>query len=331
MKVIINKSKDGMGNRIFSAITAKLYSMVTDRDLYIDWNDNVYSNDSSNSFNYFFDVPKCNFHIDNMKSYSVFPEIWKDRLNYNVDDIIKFSIRPYARYSSTCLKKIDYKQNILVAWMCIPEIYMFKKQLKYKFSEYRFKSENYIIKDIFNKYFVFNQSIINKIKCFKEKYFLKSKILGVQIRYTDKKINLNLIFKKINYLFKKSTIDKIFLATDNNIIIDKFKKKYNNIIFTSKWFPEDDKPLHNNDKCKDKIKNGEEVLIDLLLLKDCDYLLYSSKSSFARLASILSDIPEKNKIDIARMKFKYIIPKIIRRKIWEITEDLKLKFLSKKV
>jgi len=44
-KYVLIKGKEGLGNRILSALTGILYAEISGRKIYIDWSDDVYSNE----------------------------------------------------------------------------------------------------------------------------------------------------------------------------------------------------------------------------------------------------------------------------------------------
>ena len=92
-----------------------------------------------------------------------------------------------------------------------------------------------------------------------------------------------------------------------------FKHKFNNVITAEKWFPPSGRRLHQNwEECPDRLQNGIEALRDLYLLSQCESLIFSSKSSFGYLASLLNsqgkiyDVEQPSLTQKIRRKLKQI-------------------------
>jgi len=61
-KYVLVKAKGGMGNRMLCALTGLLYGQLTGRKVIVDWRDQAYSKDGTNSFSKFF--PHASAHSE---------------------------------------------------------------------------------------------------------------------------------------------------------------------------------------------------------------------------------------------------------------------------
>lgn len=106
---------------------------------------------------------------------------------------------------------------------------------------------------------------------------------------------------------------KIFLATDNKEVLDFYREKYPDIICRDKLYPNDkNKALHQTNELSDKFGMGVDALVEMYLLSECDYLIYSSRSSFSYISHLLSDIPESNVIDTEIVRGSFSFGNIVR-------------------
>jgi len=190
--------------------------------------------------------------------------------------------------------------------------YYFHQVTNYKLKDI-YRSKNvFFSKDIFKKnfskdlFYLSKNKIINQIKKkiikIKEKhlkeakkkirlFFSKKKILGVLIRGTTQKVAANhqlpincaeliVVIKKI---LNKEKCERIFLVTEDLEYFNLLKNKFKDIIifnksnkFEARFFS-----IHSiNEK---KINNfryclGKEILIDMLMLANCDILLSSDSN-----------------------------------------------------
>jgi hypothetical protein len=84
----------------------------------------------------------------------------------------------------------------------------------------------------------------------------------------------------------------IFLATDNRAVEKSFLRRYDRVVIHPKWYPRAaGEAIHGHYACPDKLRAAEDAFIDLYLLSRCDFLIYSSRTTFARCAAYISDQP----------------------------------------
>jgi hypothetical protein len=161
-----------------------------------------------------------------------------------------------------------------------------RQHFKGKFSELKNKTDMQILKDILNRHIFPNDDIRQKVDNFKNKKFTKN-MIGVHVRFTDMKTDAEKIMQTVDKIFRKGK-SAVFLATDSKEMVGRFRRKYGEVITTKKWYPPANERMHTNRNCLDREQNGREALVDMYLLAQCNSLVYSGKSSFGRLAELLS-------------------------------------------
>lgn len=186
----------------------------------------------------------------------------------------------------------------------------------------------------YNRYYTHDSKIFNEIKKrffnnFKLKDYLKKEIeefyqenlsgkitLGVQIRLTDMTSNHNVKkfhsyidrIKKI--LIQNSDINQVFLATDDETIIQEFQTKISvPVVYLKDIYRATKEKLDLNpyDRCDYIRENhlfllGKEVILDIFLLSKCDYILKSEISAVSQLSCLFSENIKKTFF----MKSKFI-------------------------
>jgi hypothetical protein len=310
-KYILVKGSCGLGNRILAAATAILYAQISGRKIIIDWTEGEYSAHDINVFPIFFDCPFVQNLAKLPESDSIFPEIWRGRLNQSFGGLKEeFKIKGSQSLSfDVC--KLDYPEDIIVFCAYYHRIPKMRNLFTGKFSYLAKMNDREILKNIISNYMNFQEDLIQQFQEFINKNFGKYN-LGVHIRYSDMKIPVNKIYDTVHRLKKKKNF-QIFLATDSQEIMQDFKHKFNNVITAEKWFPPSGRRLHQNwEECPDRLQNGIEALRDLYLLSQCESLIFSSKSSFGYLASLLNsqgkiyDVEQPSLTQKIRRKLKQI-------------------------
>jgi len=131
------------------------------------------------------------------------------------------------------------------------------------------------------KYFNYFENLFYK-NC-KQKINIKPKTLGIHVRQTDHWIHGSLLscdyyFEKIDEKIKY--YDYIFLATDENIIVDKFQKKYGDKLYLNEKIirSDDHNPIHTGKYPEHKEKLVEDVFIDSLTLAACDEIIITTSN-----------------------------------------------------
>lgn len=314
-KYIVVKGVAGMGNRILFLLVAMVYARITNRILIVDWRDGLYYENGINSFHEFFESPLVDKNQFIPIGKPVFPECWKNNENATIEKIcisngLSAHTGPGIRSMSIDINNLEYDQNVLFSYG-----YGFFLDYKKHFSdlpvEMKINDYRLFFKFLIKNYLHLKENIRTEADEFKKKYFGKITI-GIHIRQTDnirsetRRINIKKHVKIITKLIKKHPKAVIFLSTDNKNILDEYVKKYKNVVFTEKFFGNDiTEGLHHSKECKNKKNMAIEALKDMYLLSRCDYLVYSSKSSFGQVSSLFFDGKKNNLIDFDKKVYLY--------------------------
>lgn len=129
---------------------------------------------------------------------------------------------------------------------------------------------------------------VEKLLQEKRVFYQSHKILGVQIRRTDhykeiEQVNLSTYLSTIDRKIKK--YDYLFVATDDNNVLELLRKRYKSkLICNEVTRSDDDVAVHSNLKIHDRYKLGEEALLDCYCLSLCTHsILMQSNISYAAL------------------------------------------------
>lgn len=313
-KILIVKGKAGLGNRILAFLSGIVYAKLTKRELLVDWSDDMYSQDGVNSFQHFFTSPVVNSAQEvPHNAESIAPSAWKGNLARSVDGMIeKFGPRPHntVRYReeySIDFSKLDYREDVLVMFSYIFNWGQLEGHLKNGPKEWQGLGRGALTKKLLLDNLFLHKDIVRRVEEFKRGNFSRP-MIGVHVRCTDNqgdKFNCNKLPSLDRYpaiienILKEFPGAGIFLATDNEEILKSYQKKYQNVIATDKWFPgRSGKRLHGHGACPDRIQNGVEALVDMQLLAECDYLVFSSKPTFAQVARMRSKADESKIFDV---------------------------------
>lgn len=323
-KFLLIKERTGMSNRILNLLGSLLYAKITQRKLIVDWSDEAYSQDRTNVFSRLFTLAQVDFITEIPNTNSVLPKIWQGNLHKSVEEVLTLHgvnkkervVRSplfWSRYRIDVAR--NYNASILVRWSYFAEIHKLRRYFKSEFSGLKKLDDKTILKNLIKKYLVLEPNIQRRVDIFKEKNFVGKMIIGVHIRYTDRKNSFTQYPGIIHSILKGNPDAMIFLATDSLPVQRFFKEQFiGKIILTDKWFPDETSAtaqLHINPDCPDKLENGIQALVDMYLLASCDYLVCDQTSTFAYVVELLSDIPDLNIIDTSRHTFKRNFKKLV--------------------
>lgn len=316
-KYLIVKAKGGMGNRMMSAITGILYGQLTSRKTVIDWRDTTYSNDGSNVFSRFFNVPQVFPEAILPENATVYPDIWTGQLHKSMSSMISeydpdkhSSIFIHRKYSVD-VRKLRYDEDILVFWNYKHRVGDLRRHFWESANGFAGLSTVQIIRKALREQLCLHEDIRRRIADFKNKNWHQT-VIGLHIRYTDRKTSLARYMRPLQRFLKRSPHAHIFLATDNRQIQQEYYKRYKNVFSTPKWFPDGMSSMHHNPACPDRTIHGIEALVDMYLLADCDYLIYPGCSTFSWISRLLSDIPSERAVDTERFNLKVRLKNYIR-------------------
>jgi Alpha-(1,6)-fucosyltransferase N- and catalytic domains len=336
--LVIRAYPAGMGSCLRHVINGLIYAELTQRipvvfwkqeSLYYEANENLHELEN-NAFEYYFQ-PISSYSLDDIvdKNYTYFPPHWND-FNIGHTHEPSFFSPPFAlpctltfSGSNADVLVSAYWQETGLIQQIIPEDNHLKRLSYGEIYNYYFK-----------KYIRLKEHIIGQIGSFYAKYMCGYNMLGVHVRRTDKVDeivlpNLSRYIKAINTYIKSVNNAQIFLATDSNDVIEKFRKIYDNkIVFTDCIRSDDSSPIHLTSGSK-RLK-GEQILIDMYLLGKCNFyiglyfsnitpvviwMLKDPNASKNESTFISEGIPERFKkfISDSDKKYKYGIKKALNK------------------
>ncbi len=304
-KYLVVKAKGGMGNRMLCAVTGILYGRLTGRCTIIDWRDESYSNDGSNTFSRFFSCPDIYSETVLPGEATIRPKVWEGQLHRSMDEMVEeydadkhSSIFIHRKYSVD-IRKLDYDQDIIVFWHYTGRIRALKRRLCNRQDGFVGPDTNGIIRNVLTEQMKLSNEVRQRIDEYKAANW-PERVIGIHVRYTDRRTNLAKYERHLRRFLQRSPEAHIFLATDNRKVSQEYHQRFRNVFSTPKWFPDAMSPMHQNRSCPDKVANGIEALVDMYLLAECHCLIYSGYSTFSLISRILSDARIENIVDIDR-------------------------------
>jgi len=291
IKYLVVRGTGGIGNRIENTLTCILYAKLSNRVLFIDWSDPVFSEDGTNVFNRL-------FTLKNVAHVNELPQTVSDNLPATP---VFFTNKVFTR--------TDLKDDILQVRGPIHQINILREHFKGEFAGFKGKTDHEIMRELLTDNLILNENVKLKVDAFKNEHF-KGKMLGVHIRYTDAKRPLPSYHKGTEEMLRRHPDANIFLCTDNEKLVHEYRNKYGDVLVREKWFPDKEgATLYRNSDCPDRLQGCIDALIDLWLLSECDSLVYTGCSTFPAASLALANLPEENKFDIE--KIPYFISVII--------------------
>ena len=316
-KYLVVKAKGGMGNRMLCAITGILYGQLTNRKTIVDWSDESYSNNGSNTFARFFNAPQVFTETSLPEDGSIRPKIWRSNLSKSMSRMLHEydpdkhrSITIHRKYSID-VRRLDYDEDVVIFWYYTGRIKILKRHLHNPDLGLAGLNHAQIIRKVLHEQMQLQDNIRQRIREYKAVNW-PDNVIGIHIRYTDRKASLEKYEKHLCRFLKMYPDAHIFLATDNQQVNKEYHKRFKNVFSAPKWFPNGTNSMHQNEACPDKVANGIEALIDMYLLSDCNCLIYSGCSTFSLISRILSNARSENIVDIDRFNAKVKLKKLIR-------------------
>jgi hypothetical protein len=293
-RVLVLKGKAGLGNRLLSVLGGILYCQLHKRLLCVDWTDGTYASKGEDAFQMAF---RCDFptialsRIDAIGD--IHPPLWRGNLSLSVTEMIdKFhpnywndETAVFSNYSIR-FRSESLSDKVVVRWSYHDDLGEFFSQLGMTW--YTEKRRFFVLRGTLRKYLSFESELLMELEA-RSSEQLSGKTIGIHIRYTDNKAPLKVLLSRLDRLSREHIDAKIFLSTDSSAIEEKLRLLYpDRIIKTDKTRISQHEPLHRQG-LRDEAR--ESALLDMYLLSRCDFLIYSSRSTFGYCAALLSIQP----------------------------------------
>jgi ribonuclease HI len=315
-RVLVIKAKGGLGNRILSAVTGLLFADISGRAPQIDWRDGLYAPPGINAYPLLFDS-RAEVPVESLDDrHDVVPAIWSGVLSQHPGDLIW---RHYPDHHSdpfiyrrlcTDLKTPAEPTPVAVFWSYLPKMARLRGRWR-NLPALASMSEHEAMQHILRRDFTPNARIQKAVaSVFKD---VARPVIGVHIRYTDRKISLSAIRRAVRRLRRKLPTSPIFLATDNALVQEQIRAEFDNVIVNKKWLAADGAGLHIADEDRDVLHEAENALIDMWSLAQCDYLIHSRHSTFSVTAALVGAIPVNRQVDVDRLNLKVVTKRLFQR------------------
>ena len=314
-RVLIVKAKGGFGNRILSAATGVIVAELTGRTAIIDWRDGEYLPKGQDAYPLLFESPTGLTASGFDDRTDVVPAIWSGRLSEHPTDLIHSFYptehsNPFVyRKLSIDLARPDENSDLAVFWSYLPKMARVRHQLA-RSRRFHGMSPRDATREALKQYFRPNARVRSEVRALFEER--SRPIIGVHIRYTDRKVSLERIVSEVARLRNRVPAAAIFLATDNETVQAKFRATFSNVFVIDKVLGDDANSLHEHVELDDPLHEAENALIDMWALSSCDWLVHSRHSTFSVAAALIGDIPVSRQRDIDRWNMRVVIKRWIQ-------------------
>jgi len=303
-RILLIKGKGGLGNRILSAVCGLVFADLTGRLAVIDWRDGSYAPLGTNAYPLLFNTPltqPCDA-FDAVAT-PVSPPLWTGHLGLTPQAMIEKFV-PHSHSSPTgyrrlCtdLARLDAPDDIAVFWSYLPKFGRISRHLRLD-PRFASKSEKAIINDYLARFFTPNSRIFRQVNAVSTR--IGQPYIGVHIRYTDRKIPLEPVKRRLRKKLCDMLNAAIFLATDNADIQEQIAREFANVHHIPKYLSTDGSRLHWPTSDIAKLAEAENALIDMWVLSRSDHLIYSRRSTFSVTSSYLGDMSPAQLDDVDR-------------------------------
>lgn len=315
-KVLVIKAKGGLGNRMLSAVTGLLLARLNGRTAFIDWRDGMYLPPGENLYPHLFEADGRDAVEEFDDCEEVAPAIWSGRMTMHPTNLVHqmFPNRhqdPFLyRKMSIDLQSGDPPDRVGVYWSYVPKLKRLKSRLS-RCPDFAGRSEDEIMSAMLAECFRPVREVRDQV----DTLFagMQPPVIGVHIRFTDRKGPLPKILAKLDALKRDQPGATIFLATDSKEAQDAILARFPDVRTIDKALARDGAALHvASGEFSDPVVEARNALVDMLALSRCDWLLHSSHSTFSVTAALLGRIPQKRQVDVDRYNPKVKIKQFIQ-------------------
>lgn len=310
-RVLVIKAKGGLGNRILSAVTGCVLADLIDRVPCIDWRDGMYLNRGQNLYPELFEAHAGADPARHDTVTKVTPAVWSGKMDQHPADIIR-ELYPNSHSSPFIYRKLcidldrpDPDPPVAVFFSYLPKMRRLRRRLA-RSPNFRTVPENQIIRDILNLHF----RPVAAVRQLVDDLMLQipRPVIGVHIRYTDRKVPLPKILQQIERLRGTDPHAVIFLATDSAEAQEVVTTRFDRVLTLPKVLRTGGAALHINSMAhSDPLGEARAALADMLALSRCNWLVHSRHSTFSVAAALLGGIAEHRQFDVDRHNAKVVL------------------------
>lgn len=281
----------GFWSDISHVLGQLLIAEITGRTPIIHWGGNsLYSIDQSkNAFNLYFEsISNKNIVDIQSEKISYWPPKWNNQ-NLLIDNLNKWN-GPFSKVSG--LYFISRQEDVVVSDFWTP-IFLILPWIPKNHPVYSLTVDEVFLY-LMNKYLIPKQEIQQKIDKYFAENLASNRFIAAHIRGSDKGVETSNL-DEINSLYKsiidkellKNNVDHLFLMTDDDRILDQFKRYYGNKLkYTQSTRTSGSIGLHYIEQ-NDKYKIGVEIIIDTYLASKAHVFVGNATSNPSLIISCL--------------------------------------------
>lgn len=298
-RFLVVKPTGGMGNRLLGLMCAVPYSLMTGRQLYVDWSDFMYSDRGENVFPRLFKIRGVPFSYRLPQAPEVFPDFWRNELTKSslVEQLGINHMDPKVMDETRIELSRRYPQPVAAFWSFnLDPMRASLDHIHEHLPQFSNLTVDDICAEVMKKHILPRPAVSDQVDEFAAKHFT-GPMIGVHIRHTDMRMPLKETLRTVHDL-KQSLGARIFLATDNQAIERELAELFRDDLVTMpKRYPENGKHLHSHRVAG--MTNYEKALdaaVEMYLLARCDAIVRYQPSTFALVSWYISDIPAERMV-----------------------------------
>lgn len=317
-KALVIKAKGGLGNRMLSAVTGIVLARLNNRQPYVDWRDGMYVESGKNLYPLLFDAGWMGDLSALDEAKEVVPAIWSGRVAEHPVDLIRRHF-PNQHQDPLLYRKmsLDFHRPdpapVAVYWSYLPKLRRLASRMAQS-DEFRGRSLDDVTSDILAHHFRPVAEVQEQVEAIFAD--LKRPVIGVHIRFTDRKAPLPKIVAELEALHRRNPGASIFLATDSAEAQEAILSRFPDTRTIGKALASGDKALHfSSEGFADPVTEARNALVDMIALSRCDWLLHSRHSTFSVTAALIGRIPRERQIDVDGRNLKVILKQFVQARL----------------
>ncbi|MEM8724120.1 MAG: nodulation protein NodZ [Pseudomonadota bacterium] len=315
-RALVIKAKGGLGNRMLSAVTGCVLAELNGRTPYIDWRDGMYVPPGENLYPLLFDASWMGDLTAFDDATDVAPAPWAGHMDEQPVDIIRRDF-PREHRNPLLYRKLsidlvgpDPSNHVGVFWSYLPKFQRLASRIA-AHPGFSGRGIDKITGEFLDRFFKPVEEVRQEVDRIFEGQ--SGPVIGVHIRFTDRKAPLPKIVRELERLAQASPEAAIFLATDSAEAQDAVMSRFPNTLTIDKALASDDTALHfAAGGFHDPVAEARNALIDMMALARCDSLVHSRYSTFSVTAALIGRIPKANQVDVDRLNPKVAIKQFIQ-------------------
>lgn len=323
-RYVLVKGDLGLGNRILCLLSAGLLARLTGRRLLVDWRDPLYARDGTNALPELL-TGRLIAPLDDLPDTdSIAPAVWRGRLDTSANALRRELVDPVHfdafAWEPFCvgLERIDRPERVLVFTSFFEQVAPLRRYLTGPCAALRTLPTEDLLRRLWDEDLSLAPALQARVDDFRRDA-LDGPTVGVHVRASDLRTREAAIERAVARIVDRRPRLRIFLATDNRDVVERYEKRFPDVVTTAKWYPPPGEPMHGHPDGPDALQDAADALVDLHLLAACDHLVIDSRSAFGRLAALRSAAPRDRIVDLHPGRH---VPLALRRRVLRLRSRL---------